>query len=76
MLLWLRHRPEATPPIRPLAWEPPYAAGVALEKPKKKKEAGGYYHLKPPGGVFSLLFCLQICLLSRSPVYTKGNDPP
>ena len=24
--------------IRPLAWEPPYAAGVALEKTKKKKE--------------------------------------
>ena len=29
----------ATAPIRPLAWEPPYATGVALEKrPKKKKK--------------------------------------
>ena len=28
--LWLWHRPEATALIRPLAWEPPYAAGVAL----------------------------------------------
>ena len=28
----------ATAPIRPLAWEPPYAAGVALEKAKKKKK--------------------------------------
>ena len=25
-------------PIRPLAWEPPYAAGVALEKGKKPKQ--------------------------------------
>jgi len=28
----------ATAPIRPLAWEPPYAAGVALEKAKTKTE--------------------------------------
>ena len=31
-LLWLWHRPAATAPIRPLAWEPPYAVGTALEK--------------------------------------------
>ena len=40
-LLWLWRRPVATALIRPLAWEPPYAAGVALEKakrPKKKKK--------------------------------------
>ena len=40
-LLWLWCRPAATAWIRPLAWEPPYAAGVALEKakrPKKKKK--------------------------------------
>jgi len=34
-LLWLWHRPVATAPIRPLAWEPPYAAGVALGKAKR-----------------------------------------
>ena len=28
---------QAVAPVRPLAWEPPYAAGVAL-KSKKKKE--------------------------------------
>ena len=33
-LLWLWHRPEATALIKPLAWEPPYTMGVALEKPK------------------------------------------
>ena len=36
-LLWLWHRLAATAPIRPLAQEPPYAMGVALEKTKKKK---------------------------------------
>ena len=34
-LLWLWHRPTATAPIRPLAWEASYAAGAALERPKK-----------------------------------------
>ena len=40
-LLWLWCRPVATAPIRPLAWEPPYATGAALAKaedPKKKKK--------------------------------------
>ena len=30
----------ATALIRPLAWEPPYATGVALEKAKKKRWGG------------------------------------
>ena len=34
-LLWLWHRPVATVPIPPLAWEPPYATGAALENGKK-----------------------------------------
>ena len=40
-LLWLWRRQVATTPIRPLAWEPPYAMGPALEKakgPKKTKK--------------------------------------
>ena len=36
-LLWLWHRLAATAPIRPLAWEPPYAMGVAQEKAKRQK---------------------------------------
>jgi len=32
-LLWLWCRPAATAPIRPLAWEPPYAMSAA---PKSK----------------------------------------
>ena len=35
-LLWCRL--VATAPIRPLAWEPPYAMGAALEKAKKTKK--------------------------------------
>ena len=34
--LWLWHSPAATAPIRPLAWDPPYAAGVALKDKKTK----------------------------------------
>ena len=37
-LLRLRCRPMATAPIRPLAWEPPYASGVALKRQKDKKK--------------------------------------
>ena len=35
-LLWPWCRPVATAPIRPLAWKPPYAAGVALERPRQR----------------------------------------
>ena len=37
-LLWLWCRLAATAPIRPLAWEAPYATGSALEKIKRQKE--------------------------------------
>ena len=35
MLLWLWCRPAAPAPIRPLTWEPPYAAGAAVEDKEK-----------------------------------------
>ena len=38
VLLWLWCGPAATFSMRPLAWEPPYAAGVALKSKKKKKQ--------------------------------------
>jgi len=52
-LLWLWCRPAAINPIRPLAWEPPYTAGAALEKAKrqKKKEKNLI-----PAGVLGTLF--------------------
>ena len=37
-LLWLWCRPAATTLIRPLAWEPPYSAGTALEEAKRQKK--------------------------------------
>ena len=37
-LLWLLHRLAAVTLIRPLAWEPPKAAGAALKSKKKKKK--------------------------------------
>ena len=35
-LLWFWRRPAPTAPIRPLAWEPSYATGVALKRQKDK----------------------------------------
>ena len=36
-LLWLWYRPAAVALIRPLAWEPPYAVGMALKRKKGKR---------------------------------------
>ena len=38
VLLWLWCRPVATPLVRSLAWELPYAVGEALKKKTKKKK--------------------------------------
>ena len=35
--LWLWCRPAAAALIRPLAWEPPYAAGAAIKRKRKEK---------------------------------------
>ena len=44
-LLWLWYRLAAVAPIGPLAWEPPYAVGVALKKKKKKKKKDILAHI-------------------------------
>ena len=41
-LLWLWCRLAAEAPIRPLAWETPYAMGAALERKKEKKTVALY----------------------------------
>ena len=54
MLLWLWRRPVAMAPIRPLAWEPPYAKRVAQEmakRPKKKKKKKKFFLM--------VLLCLE-----------------
>ena len=38
VLLWLWCRLAALAPIGPLAWEPPYTAGVALKRQKEKRK--------------------------------------
>ena len=48
-LLWLWRRPVATALIRPLAWEPPYAAGAAQrnsKKTEKKKKNSEIMHVQ------------------------------
>ena len=37
---WLWHRLAATALIQPLAWEPPYAVGVALKSKNKQTKKG------------------------------------
>ena len=37
-MLWLWCRLAATAPIRPPAWEPPYATGAPLKRQKTKKK--------------------------------------
>ena len=44
VLLWLWRRPPATVPIRPLAWEPPYATGVGLKRQEKNLKK--FYHMQ------------------------------
>ena len=38
VLLWLQYRPAAVAPIRPLAWESPYAMGATLKSKNKNKK--------------------------------------
>ena len=54
--LWLWHRPAAIALIQPLALELSFAAGIALERPKNKKESFAFesayfqllYHFPSP----------------------------
>ena len=48
VLLWLWCKPADTAPIRPVAWEPPYALGVALKKKEKKAKKIGRFKLLVP----------------------------
>ena len=47
VLLWLWFRPAVTAPIRPLAWEPPYAKGAALKKTREKKKKKRMINYEP-----------------------------
>ena len=76
VLLWLWCRLGATAPIRPLAWEPLYAAGVALKRQKKKKKYFGINRLQ-----FVLIKERQLKIKPLSlwstwekPGWTEGED--
>ena len=76
-LLWLWRRPAATVPIRPLAWEPPYAAGEALEKAtKQNKTKQNKTQRQRAGGWESraLTVCLFVWLFRAAPT-TQGGSP-
>ena len=61
-LLWLGHRLAAASPIRPLAWEPPYATGAAL----KKRGGGQINHM-----VLITGYCHRSELAPEKPVETR-----
>ena len=52
-LLWLWCRPVATAPLRPLAWEPPYAVGSAQEIAKRKRKEKNNNNKKRGYGIFT-----------------------
>ena len=75
-LLWLWHRLAATAPIRPLAWDPPYAMGAALEKAKRlKTKIYIYIYIffffwvlaSPIKKIYINYSCFQVHCLSRMP---------
>ena len=45
-MLWQWCKPAALGPIRPLAWEPPYAMGVTLKRQKTNKQKARRISLK------------------------------
>ena len=67
--MWLWSRPTATAPIRPLAWEPPYAGDAALEETKRKEMST--QSVLSAHGHFTLLakkvhqLCYELVLLNR-----------
>ena len=67
VLLWLWRRPAATALIQPLAWEPPYAVGMALKIQKRSKT--------------KKLVCYKLCLLqpvshhARPTLKVSSPDP-
>ena len=62
--LWCR--PAAVAPIRPLAWELPYAAGRALKKKKKNVHLMNGITLKVQCQVYAVSFLLFYLLISSS----------
>ena len=72
--LWLWCRLAAAAPIGPLAWEPPYAVGVALKRQKEKRKEekkwnnpGGEEKGQIPRGCLSFPPVSPNCVPRRTP---------
>ena len=77
--LWLWCRLAAVAPIRPLAWEPPYAAGAALKrqkKKKKKKTQAVQRGVLPLGVSTSVRVSVELVFVSREISCLSGRKPP
>ena len=75
-LLWLWCRLAATAPVRPLAWEPPHGANVALEKAKRqKKEKNQKKKKKKPWGnhLETMVMTLMLSINTGSSVNFAKN---
>ena len=59
VLLWLWCRPAAAALIRPLAWEPPCAAGEALKSKKQTKQNKTKQKKPYQGGTRETEFCTR-----------------
>ena len=74
-LLWLWHRLAVTAPIWPLAWEPPYAMGVALKRKKKESVhfSGGLEITKKSPSI-ALFFASMFCPHCRHPIQNRQRE--
>ena len=82
-LLWLWRRPAVIAPIQPLAWELPYATGVALEKAKRQKDKKQntkkpFIDLTSVANYSFFFFSQSCCVLacdSQLSIYSDVNRP-
>ena len=73
MLMWLWYWPAAVALIPPLAWELPYAMGVALKK--KKNISLRYFVFIHKIEEFFVCFCFCfLVLLLDLPLWLSGNN--
>ena len=64
-LLWVWYRPAAIAPVGPLAWEPPYAMGAALKRPKKINFDSHLFYFKTLGGIALIGYSKTLIILPR-----------
>ena len=75
-MLWLWHRPAAIALIRPLAWEPPYAIGVALKRPNKqtnKQKNPSKLRIESPA--INLLISVNYSRTKETRIYNGEKTP-